>query len=109
MPFGKYSGHPIGDLPPAYLRWCLENLESMRPDIRAEMRRVLARDPTATTTTDVQPAAIVSQIDSELKSWYRSASLQYHPDRGGDTRGQIIVNAVFESLSTMLSRIGGAE
>jgi hypothetical protein len=34
MPFGQYHGWPLPDVPLDYLKWCLENLTSLRPAYR---------------------------------------------------------------------------
>jgi hypothetical protein len=109
MPFGKYAGHLVENLPKSYLTLCLSNLENMGPALRAEMRRCVSLDPCATTRSDIQPAAIVSTFDAALEIWYRSASREYHPDHGGDTRGMIIVNSVYESLSRVISEMGSVK
>ena len=41
MPFGKYKGDAIEDLPKAYIVWCLENIESLDEQIKAEMEKQL--------------------------------------------------------------------
>jgi hypothetical protein len=40
MPFGKYSGEYLADIPRGYLRWCLENAEIRSPDLRRAIERV---------------------------------------------------------------------
>ena len=43
MPFGKYEGKPLREIPSGYLRWCLNNLDDMDSDLfdamEAELRR----------------------------------------------------------------------
>jgi Putative quorum-sensing-regulated virulence factor len=107
MPFGIYTGEPVEDLPPDYLRWCLANLASMKPDLRREMKRVLASDPAATTTIHVLPAA--SEIQDWLKIQYRQASQRHHPDHGGSNERQLAVNEVFATLAATVGQIGGAK
>ena len=41
MPFGKYVGLDIEDLPRSYLRWCLDNLSWMDSWLEDEMEHVL--------------------------------------------------------------------
>lgn len=36
MPFGKYKGEPVEDLPIDYIEWCLENV-NLRPELQKEM------------------------------------------------------------------------
>ena len=42
MPFGKYKGTPIADLPVHYLQWALENMEHLDTRLRNEMENELA-------------------------------------------------------------------
>jgi hypothetical protein len=107
MPFGKYSGHPIEDLPSDYLHWCLINLSKMGPELRGEMKRVLAAGNLTMSTADVDP--VIRKFDERLKTWYRHASLKHHPDLGGSNEAQIIVNECFEFLAQIVAEMGGAK
>jgi len=40
MPFGKHSGSLLEDVPASYGRWCLENFDSIRPDLRVTLERI---------------------------------------------------------------------
>ena len=41
MPFGKYKGEPLDEIPSDYLEWALENCD-LRPALQAEMEAQLA-------------------------------------------------------------------
>lgn len=41
MPFGKYKGQPVADLPVDYIMWVLENLQDLRIDLRTELQNQL--------------------------------------------------------------------
>jgi uncharacterized protein (DUF3820 family) len=41
MPFGKYKGEPVEDIPADYLEWALENCD-LRPALQVEMEAQLA-------------------------------------------------------------------
>ena len=43
MPFGKYAGHEIGELPDDYLLWLLENVELRDPLLSAIEEEVVER------------------------------------------------------------------
>jgi hypothetical protein len=46
MPFGKHKGNPISYIArndPTYLRWCLREIQNLRPWLRAEMETELER------------------------------------------------------------------
>jgi len=42
MPFGKYRGELVEDLPSDYISWCLETIVRMEPALRVEMEAQLA-------------------------------------------------------------------
>lgn len=83
MPFGRYRGTPVRDLPDAYLEWLLA-LDDLREPIRsavlAEHRR------RATTTRDTRrPGALDHEIAERLiAAGYRRLAREMHPDAGGD-------------------------
>jgi hypothetical protein len=102
MPFGKYAGNRVCDVPSGYLRWCLRTVGDLEPWLRAKMEAVL-RDrsgagpnpPTATVTMLQAPAAAID-------GWYRKLVLKYHPDRGGSHAEMLVVNEAHETLREIL-------
>jgi uncharacterized protein (DUF3820 family) len=44
MPFGKFAGQPLADLPADYLRWALDNM-TLSPGLAKGMLRALVRKP----------------------------------------------------------------
>ena len=38
MPFGKHKGTLLDDLPIDYIKWCLENIDNLRDNLREEMQ-----------------------------------------------------------------------
>jgi len=38
MPFGKHKGILLDDLPIDYIKWCLENIDNLRDNLREEMQ-----------------------------------------------------------------------
>jgi hypothetical protein len=49
------------------------------------------------------PAARTAEakLAEAVRTAYRRMSLKYHPDRGGDTRSQAVVNEVFELIERL--------
>ena len=43
MPFGKYSGEPIDDLPSGYIEWALETWDFKTDERKALMREMQAQ------------------------------------------------------------------
>ena len=41
MPFGKYQGMPMSEVPQSYLEWCQANLKDLRPPWKAAIEAEL--------------------------------------------------------------------
>lgn len=44
MPFGKYKGRAIKDLPSNYVQWLLSNVQGMKPSLYSALQKRLAKD-----------------------------------------------------------------
>jgi putative quorum-sensing-regulated virulence factor len=106
MPFGKYKGKRVEEIPHSYLRWCIGNLADIDAPLRQAIYRALGQpEPRASTGGDILP--VVARVEEGLKGWYRRMSLKHHPDRGGTNEAQIVVNDCYESLIGMIREMGG--
>ena len=100
MPWGKYRGWPIEDVPTGYLVWCLEEsniAEPHRTAIREElMDRLDLEIPSAApyTVLGLPPGELAPAFRDMLVAGYRALALKAHPDRGGDTETMQTVNRV---------------
>lgn len=101
MPFGKYRGEELQDIPRDYLRWLLHNVELRGPALKAEVEYIVGEEapedfPDAgpwtrratgstggrtTPPTDLQ--AMRTDLVDAVESWQRRLARQFHPDRGG--------------------------
>jgi hypothetical protein len=95
MPFGKHRGRRIDEIPPNYLLWCLDNMNNLSPTLRRAMEDVLGVNQACPVKI---PETVRNKVREVAKTWYRRASLKYHPDHGGNTDRQIVVNECYESL-----------
>lgn len=99
MPFGKYKGQYLYDLPTDYLRWLL-TIDLHFPlfsAVQAELEsRRDARPPPP------PPAPPPADIKSKVRAWHRALVLKYHPDRGGSHEAMIAVNDAYDSLMLAL-------
>lgn len=87
MPFGKYQGCYVEDLPQNYLRWLWENIDLREPLLSAVQDSLQE-------TMD-----IVKHPDRDtLKRVYREMARKWHPDRGGSTTAMQAVNDFYERL-----------
>jgi hypothetical protein len=115
LPFGKYRGRCLDDVPASYLAWLFSEGD-IRPDLRRAIRRELLnrldgvpyemaeawRHGAPTLPSDPAVMAAVRQI---VSSGYRAAALTHHPDRGGDHHLMVAATAARDWLT---QAIGGA-
>ena len=89
MPFGKYRGAYISDLPNDYLFW-LASLPDLRRPLRyaveVEVQHRLHAAP-AVATVSVDGDLVVALVEAGR----RALALRLHPDRGGD--GELLARA----------------
>jgi len=100
MPWGKYRGRLIADVPSGYLLWAIETSdidEPYRSAIRAELAfRLDLELASAPTPPMLPPGELVTTFREMLRTGYRTLSLRVHPDKGGDTVAMQKVNATAE-------------
>jgi hypothetical protein len=92
MPFGKFKGSELAELPDGYLSWLVENIdlwEPLRGRVLSEMeeRGLLPDRPTS---RGLDP--------DKVKTVYRELSMQFHPDRGGNSEAMKAINLFYERL-----------
>jgi hypothetical protein len=110
MPFGKYNGRPLTELPDQYLAWLLtppvilrEPLRQFVLDEASRRDRVRAAERAAAlVTTDVVDAA-----HDIIKQGVRALTRTHHPDAGGSAAAMQAVNNAAELLRALLDEIAG--
>jgi hypothetical protein len=103
MPFGKFKGRRIADLPDAYVSWLLATnflREPLRSAVLAEAvaRGLVGGVPTA---SPARPRRVAEVIEA---GW-RQLALRHHPDRGGD-HGVMV--EIIEARDFLRSLVGSA-
>ncbi|MBX3027513.1 DUF3820 family protein [bacterium] len=94
MPWGRYRGQDIADVPLGYLTWLLDEGRALRPDLRravcAEVadRLDLRPEPPAP-RRPLPPPALASAIRDIIAAGYRAVALRAHPDRGGTHQAMV--------------------
>jgi hypothetical protein len=91
MPWGKYRGFAISDIPESYLRWVLDNCTGLTPTLRAAIAAILEHSGDLPT--------------SLADAWYRRLAMEFHPDRGGSHEAMKAVN---RGRDLLLSLVEGA-
>lgn len=84
MPFGKYKGEELINLPPNYLTYALIEFD-LHQELKESMLKILLMH------LGVEHLMFK---DSNLKvdKVYKQLSLKYHPDRGGGTEAMQAIN-----------------
>jgi hypothetical protein len=100
MPFGRYRGHTLADLPDSYVEWLLglaDLREPLRSAITAEWHRRCTHDLGGRfrpLPLDAMPIA-----ESIITLGHRALTRQHHPDlAGGSTRAMQLVNLAADWL-----------
>ena len=111
MPFGKYKGRLVSDIPSSYLEWLttIDLRDSLRKAVIEELQLRdygysddpgededdHAQDPHQRQAPHPTPRL-------DVAAWYRRLSLEFHPDRGGSKEGMQAVHRAKELLEQML-------
>ncbi len=108
MPWGKFRGQDIGDVPSSYLAWLVEECD-LRPAlataVRAELADRFAEPCLACRLRAQQPP---SRLPAGLiDSWYRQLCLRWHPDRGGSTAAMQAVGDAYDLLRHLAAETRG--
>jgi uncharacterized protein (DUF3820 family) len=102
IPFGKYRGTPIDELPLQYIEWLIDQdflRQPLRSALEAEFeRRRYSQQPD-------QPEVDLSLIDELVSAGVRTLSKKYHPDLGGDHDLMVALNNCAEWLRQQARRI----
>jgi putative quorum-sensing-regulated virulence factor len=116
MPFGKYKGHTLSEIPEDYLCWILDNLLDLRPTLRRAIGNELAwREESSrygqrghysydhASSAHPSSGLLVGETDRPMmrdliERGYRALAARLHPDLGGDTRAMQHLNALIEKL-----------
>lgn len=121
LPFGKYRGERISEVPIDYLRWCLRKCEILDdyPGLRGAISDEVTRRVNCgqdkqerherrekrerEEQNERTEPALNGQVKLQVKSWYREMARKYHPDRTLDDGSSMkVVNDCYERLLELL-------
>jgi hypothetical protein len=90
MPFGKFKGVPVDELPEAYLTWLWSKVD-LREPLRSAVARVLF--------PECGPVDEPAMPDKDLlRSVYRRMACKWHPDHGGTNAAMQALNEFYTEL-----------
>lgn len=87
MPFGKFKGVPVSELPADYLGWLL----SLGDLLREPLRSAVEGERERRTSQKPEPEGISELFEQEVRSMkqgiidagFRALAKRFHPDTGG--------------------------
>jgi hypothetical protein len=88
MPFGKYRGQLVDQIPVEYLEWVQRHIP-----LREPLRSAVYRMTSAPTISDDQISA------EKVQTVYHRLARKYHPDLGGNVVAMQAINEFRELLS----------
>lgn len=107
MPFGKYHGYDIRDLPDDYLCWLAENVDLREPLRSAVEKEMRARAGSYRDEYAQAPDFKIGGDDRRtaceiIRAGRRALAKTTHPDHGGELavmqRINVVADALLESL-----------
>jgi hypothetical protein len=112
LPFGRYRGTPLEDVPDHYIAWLL-TVEIRSPQLRAAIEdearaRELADDDGADAAAPPPWALLESETAKAARAMvalgFRAAARRAHPDVGGSTTAMQAVTAARTALLRFLEQ-----
>ncbi len=99
MPFGKYKGTPVGEIPRDYLRWLQDNVE-LRPQLAAAIRETLegASDESSRSASKPSKAELQKSVDR----WYDHVYDKFGPGKGYSDDAILVVEYAKQQLELEL-------
>jgi hypothetical protein len=112
MPFGKFRGRDLRDVPDSYLEWLIDNLNLDGWLLTAVRRELQSRDDDEPSRgyrhqeTRHPPPPDPADLRAVVGRWHRQLSMAYHPDRGGSNEMMRVVNAGKDLILELLAEEG---
>ena len=91
MPFGKFRGFSIQDIPRDYLSWLWENVD-LYGRLKDEVSKFILSE------SHLPELDYLVSDSNRLKRVYREMAFKWHPDRGGTVEAMQAINEFYENL-----------
>lgn len=99
MPFGKYKGMHVDEIPVEYLHWLWNNVSLFDPLKSVVHYLLFGFDmPTVNTVNDIPETDEISRI-------YKQLAMKWHPDRGGTKEAMQAINEFREMLKDIKTEV----
>src|SRR5262245_19630217 len=115
MPWGKYQGRELDDIPSGYLCWVLDECNNVSGTLARAIKQVLIDryNPFPERTHQPPPPPFkgprpirclrCNAVSEALWAWHRRWCLELHPDRGGDARAMAALTECRDELQKLLT------
>lgn len=103
MPFGKFKGVLIADLPGDYLQWLLSLGDGLREPLRSAVWAEWRKWQSPMDTMKALPVEAVDMGAKIIQIGYRRLAQECHPDHGGDGQTMTVLNLAMEALRAWLT------
>lgn len=109
MPFGKYKGIDVREIPDDYLEWVWRECTVTSLWLKRYLEQMFGpmpnqAEPEVKRVYESQTKVMIL-IDGVMKNWGRRLTLKYHPDRGGSHEQMLVVNEAVESLKKAIQEV----
>lgn len=93
MPFGRFKGVELADLPDEYLAW-LRGLDDLREPLRSFIEAEWATRTAVPTSVEPLDPDVHAMVEELITAGFRAVAQRHHPDHaGGETKTMQLVNA----------------
>ena len=99
IPFGKFKGTLLCDLPGDYLAW-LQTIE-LRDPLRAAIFAE-AKEREFEHSNQINGVPHIAVVDELIGAGLRALAMKYHPDRGGNPEKMV---AIYTAVDWMRSQV----
>lgn len=101
MPWGKYRGKSVKEVPMSYLAFVVEECTGANPFLVCECKREIALRIGVDFELSHSRPVIESSIKNKLIEWHRRASVKFHPDVGGNVELMKTLNEAREIANSI--------
>lgn len=106
MPWGKYRGKLLTDIPTSYLLWVVREASYAKPKLKKAIVKLLRQRGQRESFQQAEPEKKTTAPPASpdvIKSWYREMTLRFHPDRTlDDGKAMSAINHAYTRLRELL-------